>query len=562
MTTASAGVPSMSTPPVQATHHFPDDTKKRPRSKNVTWASPDKLNQVRLFAAEDAPSLSGLVLQDLLEAKKTKFMHALIPVSTDDLPPGFEGAVTKRARLDSAAILAMNAQITWQFPERVRYDPSWQVALGNESSEVNAQQEREVKVLEAIYPRPSAIPPSSMEPPETPPDLKDLQTPEIPLIPTEDEDDGVEEEDPSVGLGISKPIASDFISGDEASSIYPPGYSPSKDAQNLTLKSQSKGGSSSAAAQFNADLTSTFLKNADPDVAAAAAAAYAVLKAKESGALIDHDLLIKILSNPLLIETLTASNPSLRNQLGPTSSSTPSHRGNANGNGIKMKTEPSGEGSLPSSLSSFIMQGRQRYDLSDGMQVPQGWGSNSSGLPISQGRGYPMAGAHEQLSAMKGMLGQARGAYMGSTPPVRTYPIPRPDISRELIQQHGMAGMITNEALLRQSAAPMAFDEGMLGHDSEWYRLSMVQPWLGMNSNALPSAALSRSNLVSQDRLGGPKIRKQCFFFNTPRGCRNGIHCNFLHEGAPEKIPSEKMQHDAGQEMQPNRGDTSDAEAK
>eukprot|EP00250_Pteridium_aquilinum_P008467 c17971_g1_i1 orf=781-2496(-) len=565
----SVGVPRMSSPPVQAAQQHLDDTKKRPRPKNVTWATQDKLHQVRLFAAEDAPSLSGLVLQDLLEAKKTKFMHALVPVSTDDLPPGFEGVATKRARLDIDAILAMVAQITWRSPERFCYDPSWRVAVGDESSEVNLQRQREVRVLEAVYPRPSAIPTSSMEPPEAPPDFGDSQVPEIPLIPTDDEEDGMEEDELSVagGTRTSKSSSSplkDSMSGDEASLTYPPGYSPPKDAQALTLKSQSKGGSSSAAAQFNSDLTTTFFKNADPDVAAAAAAAYAVLKAKESGALIDHELLIQILSNPLLIETLTASHQSLTIPLGDSSSSTSSSRENANGNGLKMRGEPYGEGSLlggASSLSSFIMQGRQRYDSSEGMQgnsVVPGWGSNSSGLATSQGRGYPMVGAHE-------MLGQARGAYGSIGPPGRSYPpVPRQDISRELIQQHGMAGMISNEAQSRQSAAPMAFDEVMVGHELDRYRLSAVpgskgQPWI---ASALPSAAIARSNLAPQDRLGGAKIRKQCFFFNTPRGCRNGVYCNFLHEAGPEKALPERMHHDAAQEFKLSRGDTPDAEAK
>lgn len=208
-----------------------------------------------------------------------------------------------------------------------------------------------------------------------------------------------------------------------------------------------------------------------------------------------------------------------------------------------------------------MVLGHRRYDASDGKQVMVGWGSNASGVPTFQGKGvYPMASAHEQLSLVKGTLGQAKGAHVVSGPPGRSYPTPRldirPDIPREVIQLHGMAGMHAKDAHSRQSVALMVFDEGMLGHDSEWHRLNMAKPRSGVKSNALSS----RGN---QERLGGPKIRKHCFFFNTPRGCRNGIHCNFLHEVAPEKIPSDKVHHDADQKApQPDKGDTFDAEAK
>lgn len=40
-------------------------------------------------------------------------------------------------------------------------DLNWQVAFGEESKEVEIQNQRELRVLEAIYPRPSAIPTKS-----------------------------------------------------------------------------------------------------------------------------------------------------------------------------------------------------------------------------------------------------------------------------------------------------------------------------------------------------------------------------------------------------------------
>ena len=46
-------------------------------------------------------------------------MHSVIPVPEDDLPPGFESVSTKRARLDTAAVLTMVPQTLWRYPERV-----------------------------------------------------------------------------------------------------------------------------------------------------------------------------------------------------------------------------------------------------------------------------------------------------------------------------------------------------------------------------------------------------------------------------------------------------------
>jgi len=39
------------------------------------------------------------------------------------------------------------------------FSPNWLVAAGQESREKEVQKLREIRVLEAVYPRPSAIPP-------------------------------------------------------------------------------------------------------------------------------------------------------------------------------------------------------------------------------------------------------------------------------------------------------------------------------------------------------------------------------------------------------------------
>jgi hypothetical protein len=112
-------------------------------------------SQVRLFAAEDAPDVSGTAHQDLLQAKQTKFMHATVPISPSDLPPGFGVTAPMSMR---PAVADVMPWVPWRIPAVFNLHPSWRVVAGGESKEVAVQRQREVRVLEAVYPRPSSIP--------------------------------------------------------------------------------------------------------------------------------------------------------------------------------------------------------------------------------------------------------------------------------------------------------------------------------------------------------------------------------------------------------------------
>jgi len=124
-------------------------------NKKVSWAAGDRLCQVRLFAAEDAPDVSGTAHQDLLQAKQTKFMHATVPISPSDLPPGFGVTAPMSMR---PAVADVMPWVPWRVPAVFNLHPSWRVVAGGESKEVAVQRQREVRVLEAVYPRPSSIP--------------------------------------------------------------------------------------------------------------------------------------------------------------------------------------------------------------------------------------------------------------------------------------------------------------------------------------------------------------------------------------------------------------------
>lgn len=60
----------------------------------------------------------------------------------------------------------MNAKLHYDFSQnlvaqisQITMNITWQVVAGEDSKEVGIQNQREMRVLEAVYPRPSAIPP-------------------------------------------------------------------------------------------------------------------------------------------------------------------------------------------------------------------------------------------------------------------------------------------------------------------------------------------------------------------------------------------------------------------
>ncbi|XP_019438044.1 PREDICTED: zinc finger CCCH domain-containing protein 6-like [Lupinus angustifolius] len=226
------------------------------KSKRVTWASALNLCQVKLFLSEDSPSLVGLSSQDHLQAKRSLHSHHDRPGSDDMLPPGFEGThASSQFEIDLSQIPV----IQWISPPKIVLDQTWLVVAGEESKEVEDQHKREMRVLEAIYPRPSSIPPN----PAIAMDVEDShaiddgQTALIPITPLEDEDAAV-----------------DAVS-DSQSIELPPGIPRNP--------MQLAGG---------------------VDIAAASAALTNIIKSNQHGNFTEHEVLNSILNNTEMIETL------------------------------------------------------------------------------------------------------------------------------------------------------------------------------------------------------------------------------------------------------------------
>ncbi|MBA0792500.1 hypothetical protein Gohar_016993 [Gossypium harknessii] len=238
------------------------------KSKRVTWAPDVNLCQIRLFLSEESPLQVGLGAQDHLQAKTSSISHLNGATVDDFLPPGFEGSrSTDQMQINLTEILV----VKWRCPLRFVLDLNWQVVAGEESKEADVQNQRELRVLEAVYPRPSAIPTN----PSVSADLgnchyDDKQTPQIPITPIEDEDAAI---------------------GTQSNVLAPFGAPTSLQPQLLDILPH-----------LNCSMPS--ISSVPTNEKPTAAAFTAINQSNENGNMIDPDLLVQILSNPKLIEKL------------------------------------------------------------------------------------------------------------------------------------------------------------------------------------------------------------------------------------------------------------------
>ncbi|KAK4779194.1 hypothetical protein SAY86_006722 [Trapa natans] len=387
------------------------------KSKKVTWASDVNLCQVRLFLSEDAPLQVSLGVQDHLQAKTSGLSsHSAGPGSEDFLPPGFDAP---QDSCQNQIQLSGIPLIRWRCPKRIVLNCAWRVVAGEESEEAEVESQREMRVLEAVYPRESSIPQN----PAYTVDAEefrqsDLQIPSIPITPIEDDD----------------------ITGSSS-------YGAPMIPQPLV------GGCSAGPSKISDEKLSSEMTHVEPDVVSAASAALkAIMKSNEKGNSIDQDLLIQILSNPKMIEKLisdhAANATSVQNTPGNVTPPVP-------------LSNPSVTGAAPSA-GSFYSQSH-----------PNG---------------------HNPWFAQPTFSSPTPQPSVGPLPPASR------DVNyyKNLIQQHGEE---------RQDfAAPTQ------------YSSSHPEPASVNNFN---------NGLRPRDAKG--KIMKPCAYFNSPRGCRNGASCAYLH---------------------------------
>lgn len=471
------------------------------KSKRVTWASDVNLCQVRLFLSEESPSQVGMGAQDHLQAKAISGGMG----SDDNLPPGFEGIQPANPWIVKLAQIPL---AKWKWPPRFEVDSTWRVVAGEESREIEAQNQRQMRVLEAIYPRPSAIPPnpSALVGAEDS-SVNDQFTPLVPITPIEDED-----------ATLDTPLNS------MAANSNPLLLQP----QHSSHASFSSPGSSS----INLHANGFPAASVEPDIVAAAQAALtSVMSNADQGNLIDRELLIKILSDPKMIEQLvinhaTQNAPSSSTQNMPSSS----HFHNVAATGAQTIVSSSTQ-HMPSSnlLPSIGMQNVASSSTPSMHNTP-----STSSQYIPDLRSPPKSSfdpvnvavnRREALSAHVSrpeLIAHSRPTTTGPFyPPSRMGSIPniRPSVPDVISAPSPSAG------------APVKKDinyyKSLIQQHGGERRETM--PQFAHQSNQPPGSSQEPLN-VMKPRESKPKIMKPCIYFNSSRGCRNGANCAYQHD--------------------------------
>ncbi|XP_072994575.1 zinc finger CCCH domain-containing protein 30 [Typha latifolia] len=427
------------------------------QSRRVSWAPNMKLCQVRLFLPEDAPLQSGLGTQDHLQAKASWLLHSNVTGSDDSLPPGFEAPhPIYQFKIDISQIPITK----WKCPPRIVLNPEWLVVAGEESEEVAIENQRELGVLEAIYPRQSTIPPNPCVSSEVEfSSYDDSETPIVPIVAIEDED-------------TSEPMESSE-STDVPDHIQPGSHSllekatPPRlpDLRLITEQLQRK-----AALPCSEIPTVGTRVCAEPDVLAAASAAFtAIMRTNEEGSLIDRDLLIKILSDPALVE--------------------------------KLLTEYGGSRQTLPAIPPFPAPPPPRISI--GSSTPFAAPPTSQLYPITNMVPPPLM-VHPPLV---GNRHPTPVSQMPTSAPPSVPPVKDINYYKSLIQQHG-------------------------GEKQEILDLNPMQfGTYPSNSVGMKDVDAIRNGPRLQ-RDSKPKIPKPCAYFNSRKGCRRGASCLYLHDGS------------------------------
>ncbi|CAI9753397.1 unnamed protein product [Fraxinus pennsylvanica] len=443
------------------------------KSKRVNWASDVSLCQVRLFLLEESPSQVGVETQDHLQAKTLRSVQTGSILSDDNLPPGFEGLQRGNLWRNKLSQLPL---IKWRCPSRFEVDGVWRVVAGEESKEVEAQNHREMRVLEAIYPRLSSIPPN----PSVSAGIEDSSqidhnTVLIPITPIEDED-----------AALEAPLA--FMESNTA-----PMASQPQILTNETSSSWVSGSTDPHAYEIPETSGDPCVQ---PDIVAAAHAALtAAMSKNDQGNLIDHNLLIKILSDPKMIEQLVTNHGTASSTQNVPAPSIPN-------------VPPTGVQNIPfSSTQNMTSTSTHNFPSSSSIKLP-----NPSSSTINR-RDPPSAHVTrpELISSPAtssraffppsriGLIPNSRPSapdIIFAPPPSARPPIAK-DINyyKSLIQQHGAE---------RQEGLPQFGNQ----------QLGTIQEHLN----------------VAKSRDPKLKVMRPCIYFNSARGCRNGANCAYLHE--------------------------------
>ncbi|XP_028196693.1 zinc finger CCCH domain-containing protein 30-like isoform X1 [Glycine soja] len=496
------------------------DMKRARKSNRVSWATGDNLCQVKLFLSEDFPSIVGQKSQDHLQAKTSSMLHSSIN-EPNDLPPGFESShFLNQPKVEFSNI----PQIKWECPPVVVVRSQWRVAAGEESREKENQKLREMRVLEALYPRLSAIPPSpsvSLDVEEE--DYDDGRTPLIPIIPIEEEE-------------------STDILPELAVALKP---SPNVQSQNSQQYISAKTSISSASNAAHAVSLDPCIRpmagvssGMEADLAAASSVVATIIRSNEQGTLIDMDLLGKIFTDPKILEQLI-------NEHG-TAATTAS----ASSNTVDIPTsglKPAIPSVLVSTPTPDVTASWTTPTSAVG-SLPSGFGLKPSNPSVSLLNPTPtlsvpaipsvslLSSSHDKpVTASVPLSRPVPGMPVTPSVSMLTHHTPAPDMHRPVSKNfhHVSSGM--PPALNNQSQQETAMASGP--KRANYYKNLIRQHGADKQDIQDSHIGIRHSNFQDmkpvhniKQREVKPKILKPCIYFKSPRGCRNGSNCSYQHD--------------------------------
>lgn len=271
-------------------------------------------------------------------------------------------------------------------------------------------------------------------------------------------------------------------------------------------------------------------------VAAASTALAAILKSKEQGSLIDTDLLINILTDPKMIQKLINDHQSLVNTASaPETANTVTAPAN-------MVSSPSG--TAPMYASKLVTP------------IIQTWSGSKHDIKCP-GNGNLYQVHHGVRQPPQPEIGMKRII------PSAALSCPEPNLVLLTKPANGNLYTVPNQARATYTTpiSTLTLMEAQAVKDANYYKNLIRQhggekqetqePMLAQNGNHLKDLKLVQNIKHGEVK---PKSKKRCMYFNGPKGCRNGHSCPYQHDvshqwrtGRNLEVPSAKRMRLGGE---------------
>ncbi|QCD82048.1 zinc finger CCCH domain-containing protein 6-like isoform X1 [Vigna unguiculata] len=541
--------------------------KRARKSNRVSWATGGNLCQVKLFLSDDSPSKVGQHSQDHLQVKTSMLNSNSTINDPNDLPPGFESShFLKQTRVDFSCI----SQIKWECPLPFVVNPDWRVVAGEESREKENQKARENRVLEAVYPRLSAIPPSpsvSLDVEEE--DYDDDFTPLIPIIPIEDEE--------SVDIFPEEAVAGNPF----------PNVQPNNSLQYISAETSIRSPSNAFYTDSSDPCTGIPLGGVsfgmEADLAASVVAT--IMRSSEQGSPIDMDLLVKIFNDPKMLDKLINEHSAATTTSAYTSTgdSTPGVKPAATPVMLSTSTDVKASGATPTSGVGSLPFGLKTAYPSVSVLSPTP--DKPATLPVPAAPSVsPFSPAHDNpvtapvplsrpLSGKPGIPSvsllttthashiprsvskQIHHVSSGISPTLNTQPQQDSALASGPKRAAAMAGelstgpvpsltrnlhAVVNPVQSPASTLPYKLSTGSSAFavkDANYYKNLIRQHGADKQDMQDSHIGIRHSNLqdlkpVHNFKQGEVKhkIQKPCIYFKSSKGCRNGSNCPYQHD--------------------------------